>query len=114
SIFSTPVAGGLAELWGPRASCAVGLALALTGLPLLLTPALSTVMAGMVLVSVGTFFAQAIATGFVGRAARSDPAAASGLYLASYFSAGSRAALCLARSTTTSDGQPASPGSAVR
>ena len=36
----------------------------------------------MVLVGVGTFFAQATATGFVGRAARSDRGSASGIYLA--------------------------------
>ena len=42
----------------------------------------------MVLVGVGTFFAQAIATGFVGRAATSDRGSASGLYLASYFFGG--------------------------
>jgi predicted MFS family arabinose efflux permease len=40
------------------------------------------------LVGVGTFFAQATATGFVGRAAMSDRAAASGLYLASYYLGG--------------------------
>ena len=42
----------------------------------------------MVLVGVGTFFAQAVATGFVGRAAAFDRAAASGLYLASYYLGG--------------------------
>jgi hypothetical protein len=42
----------------------------------------------MVLVGAGTFFAQAIATGFVGRAAASDRGSASGLYLASYFFGG--------------------------
>jgi MFS transporter, YNFM family, putative membrane transport protein len=40
------------------------------------------------MVGVGTFFAQAIGTGFVGRAAKSDRAAASGLYLASYYLGG--------------------------
>ena len=45
-------------------------------------------MAGMVLVGVGTFFAQACATGFVGRAATSDRGSASGLYLACYFFGG--------------------------
>ena len=49
---------------------------------------LSAVLLGLVLVSVGTFIAQAIATGFVGRAARADRAAASGMYLASYFFGG--------------------------
>ncbi len=45
-------------------------------------------LAGLVLIGVGTFFAQAIATGFVGRAATFDRGAASGLYLASYFLGG--------------------------
>jgi MFS transporter, YNFM family, putative membrane transport protein len=43
---------------------------------------------GMVLVGVGTFFAQATATGFVSRAATSDRGSASGLYLACYFFGG--------------------------
>ena len=42
----------------------------------------------MVLVAAGTFFAQAVATGYVGQAATSDRGAASGLYLASYFAGG--------------------------
>ena len=53
-----------------------------------LVPQLVAVLIGMVLVGVGTFFAQAIGTGFVGRAAKSDRAAASGLYLASYYLGG--------------------------
>ena len=40
------------------------------------------------LVGIGTFLAQATATGFVGRAATSDRASASGLYLACYFLGG--------------------------
>ena len=43
------------------------------------------VLLGLALVAVGTFFAQATATGFVGRAATTDRGSASGLYLASYF-----------------------------
>jgi hypothetical protein len=46
------------------------------------------VLVGLVLIGIGTFFAQAIATGFVGRAATSNRGAASGLYLASYFFGG--------------------------
>jgi predicted MFS family arabinose efflux permease len=42
----------------------------------------------MVLVGVGTFFAQACATGFVGRAASSNRGIASGTYLACYFLGG--------------------------
>ena len=51
----------------------------------------------MVLVAVGTFFAQAVATGFVSRAAASDRGAASGLYLASYFLGGLVGSLVLGR-----------------
>ena len=40
------------------------------------------------MVGAGTFFAQAVATGFVGRAAHTDRAAASGMYLASYYLGG--------------------------
>ena len=43
---------------------------------------------GLALIGVGTFFAQATATGFVGRAATTDRGSASGLYLASYFLGG--------------------------
>jgi predicted MFS family arabinose efflux permease len=49
---------------------------------------LSAVLLGMVLVAVGTFLAQAIATGFVGRVATGDRGSASGIYLACYFTGG--------------------------
>ena len=65
-----------------------GARLAAAGLPLLLAPHLGLVVAGLGLVAIGTFFAQAIATGFVGRAATVDRGAASGIYLASYFFGG--------------------------
>ncbi len=42
----------------------------------------------MVLVGVGTFFAQASATGFVGQAAHENRGVASGTYLACYFLGG--------------------------
>jgi hypothetical protein len=42
----------------------------------------------MVLIAIGTFLAQATATGFVGHAATSDRGAASGIYLSSYFFGG--------------------------
>ncbi len=88
SVVSTPFAGQVALRCGTRITCAGGLALAALGLPLLLLPSLSAVLLGLVLLSLGTFFAQAVATGFVGRAARADRAAASGMYLACYFLGG--------------------------
>jgi predicted MFS family arabinose efflux permease len=88
SIVTTPLAGAVAGCIGARLTGAAALIFAALGLPLLLLPKLSAVLLGLVLVSVGTFFAQAVATGFVGRAARADRAAASGMYLASYFFGG--------------------------
>jgi MFS transporter, YNFM family, putative membrane transport protein len=88
SMLTTPVAGRIAVRIGTRPAIWSGLAIAAIGLPLLILPNLAIVLAGMALVGVGTFFAQAIGTGFVGRAAKSDRAAASGLYLASYYLGG--------------------------
>ena len=62
--------------------------LAVLGLPLLLLPNLTAVAGGLVLVAVGTFLAQAIVTGMVGRIVMHDRAAASGMYLAAYFAGG--------------------------
>ncbi|MBL8711042.1 MAG: MFS transporter [Rhodospirillaceae bacterium] len=88
SMLTTPLAGVAVARFGTRPSCLGGLGTALLGLPLLLTNSLSLVLIGLCLIGAGTFFAQAIATGFVGRAATSDRGAAGGLYLASYFLGG--------------------------
>jgi predicted MFS family arabinose efflux permease len=69
-------------------AAAGSLLLSLAGLALLLAPSLLMVIAGMTLVGIGTFFAQAVATGHVGRIADGDKAAASGLYLSSYYCGG--------------------------
>jgi predicted MFS family arabinose efflux permease len=95
SILTTPAAGAIVSRIGSRAAIWLGLALAGIGLPLLLAPALLSVLAGMVLVAIGTFFAQATATGFVSRTATTDRGAASGLYLASYFAGGMAGAALL-------------------
>jgi YNFM family putative membrane transporter len=55
---------------------------------LLLPPWLPVTLVGLALVGVGAFFAQASATGFVSRAATTNRAAASGLYLAFYYCGG--------------------------
>jgi predicted MFS family arabinose efflux permease len=88
SIFTTPLAGAAVQRLGTRLTMWGGLATAGIGLPLLIAPYLSAVLAGMVLVGVGTFFAQATATSFVSRAATTDRGSASGIYLASYFFGG--------------------------
>ena len=88
SIATTVLAGQAGARLGTRPTLWAALAVAAVGLPLLLLPSLIAVLTGMVLVGIGTFFAQATATGFVGRAARTDRGAASGIYLASYFFGG--------------------------
>ncbi len=88
SIITTPFAGHVAQRFGTRLTVWSSLALAALGLPLLLAPRLSAVILGLMLVGVGTFFAQAAATGFVGRAATADRGSASGIYLACYFAGG--------------------------
>ena len=88
AIFTTPMAGAAERRIGTRPALWAGLIVALLGLPLLLQPHLPAVLLGMVLVSIGTFFAQAIATGYVNRTAQADRGPASGIYLASYFAGG--------------------------
>jgi MFS transporter, YNFM family, putative membrane transport protein len=88
SVFTTPFAGYLVRRIGVRPAFLSGILVALAGLPLLLLHHLEPILAGLVLVGAGTFFAQAVATGFVGRAATTDRASASGIYLACYYVGG--------------------------
>ncbi|MDP1738859.1 MAG: MFS transporter [Caulobacter sp.] len=88
SMVTTPLAGRVASRWGARPTFWASLGLAAVGLPLLLLPSILPVIVGLMLLGVGTFFAQATATGFVGRAAKSDRAAASGMYLSCYYLGG--------------------------
>jgi MFS transporter, YNFM family, putative membrane transport protein len=88
SIITTLLAGKAVAMLGMRPSLWSGLAIAALGLPLMLSSHLAVVLGGMVLLGVGTFFAQACATGFVGQAARTNRGVASGTYLACYFFGG--------------------------
>ena len=88
SVVTTLLAGRAVHRWGTRPTLWGSLTLAGFGMPLLLLPNLSAVLLGMVLIGVGTFFAQATATGFVSRAATADRGSASGIYLACYFAGG--------------------------
>ena len=88
SIVTTPFAGLAVQRFGTQPTFWAALSLAGLGLPLLLLGKLTAVLVGLALIGVGTFFAQAAATGFVGRAATADRGAASGIYLACYFFGG--------------------------
>jgi predicted MFS family arabinose efflux permease len=88
SIVTTLLAGRAVQRFGTGPTVWGSLAVAGLGLPLLILPHLPAVLTGLMLVGIGTFFAQATATGFVSRAATTDRGSASGLYLASYFLGG--------------------------
>jgi YNFM family putative membrane transporter len=88
SMVTTPMAGAVTRRIGPGGATAGSLAVGLFGLALMLLPDLVAIIVGLTLVGVGTFFAQAVATGHVGRIARSEKAAASGLYLSFYYCGG--------------------------
>jgi MFS transporter, YNFM family, putative membrane transport protein len=88
SVVTTLLAGAVVLRCGTRPTLWASLGLAGLGLPLLLLPYLTAVLGGMVLIGVGTFLAQATATGFVSRASTADRGAASGIYLACYFAGG--------------------------
>jgi predicted MFS family arabinose efflux permease len=88
SMLTTPAAGRITNRFGAGVTVPASLAVALLGLILMLLPNLVSVIVGMTLVGIGTFFAQAVATGHVGLIAVGDKAAASGLYLSSYYCGG--------------------------
>lgn len=88
SVVTTPLAGKVVGRFGTRPTVWSSFGVAAIGLPLLLSQSFAALLVGLALVAVGTFFAQATATGFVGKAATIDRGSASGLYLASYFLGG--------------------------
>lgn len=87
AIVTTPLTGQVVRRLGTPATLLTTLGLAGFGLTLVLQSSLSLVAIGLALVGVGTFAAQAAATGHVASAA-ADRGVASGLYLASYFMGG--------------------------
>ena len=88
SLVTTLLTGACVQSFGARRSLVAGLALAAIGLALLLAQRLDVVLLGLALVAIGTFFAQAVASGYVGSRSGDERGAASGLYLAAYFSGG--------------------------
>jgi predicted MFS family arabinose efflux permease len=88
SMVTTPMAGAIVARTGAPIALFASLSFAIAGLGLLLAQRLDLMIAGLAIVGVGTFFAQAVATGHVGRSAKTDKAAASGLYLSAYYFGG--------------------------
>lgn len=88
AVITTPLAGAVVRRLGVQHTLRASLALAVLGLPLILLPSIGVVLIGLIFIGIGTFFAQATATGYVGQAATADHASASGMYLAAYFTGG--------------------------
>ncbi len=97
AILTTPLAAASVQRYGARASFHGAIIVSLVGLLLLLTPVLALFLAGLAMVGAGLFFAQSVATGYVGRTATHDHAAANGLYLASYYLGGISGAFVIGR-----------------
>ena len=97
AMITTPLAGKIAARFGARLSFLVSLGASIAALPLIAIPNLPVMLFGLAIVGAGTFFAQATATGFVGRAAKTERAAASGVYLASYYLGGLAGAALIGR-----------------
>jgi predicted MFS family arabinose efflux permease len=88
SLFTTPLSGLISRRIGAGIGIVLTLSVAVLGLFALLSNSLAAVLAGLSVVAVGTFLAQALATSQVGRIAATEKAAASGAYLASYYTGG--------------------------
>ena len=88
SLVSTLLAGALVALAGHERALFVALAAALAGLLAVAVPSLLSMLIGLALVAAGTFAAQAIVAGAVGRITAQGRPAANGLYLAAYYSGG--------------------------
>jgi YNFM family putative membrane transporter len=88
SLATTPMAEPLSARLGSCKAAVLSLLCAVIGALLTIAANPPTIFIGMALFSSGAFIAQAVVTGFVGRAAKIERAAASGLYLSAYYSGG--------------------------
>src|SRR3984893_7004695 len=96
SLVATPAAGLTTRRFGHRVALLAGSGISVVGVLMTLSDALAIVMIGLALVGGGTFFCQAVATGFTGHIANHAKGAASGLYLTAYYTGGIVGALFLA------------------
>lgn len=95
ALFTTPNASAAVSRFGPKRVFQAATLVVLVGVAACFVAALPIVLVGLALIGAGTFFMQAAATGFVGRTAQTDRAAANGLYLTSYYVGGVSGAFLL-------------------
>jgi len=87
-VVVSPIAGRLSGRIPPRRLIAIGLLVEAAGMAVLLARPLPLLVAGLVVMVLGTFTAQAVAPAFVNVTATAAKGGASALYLASYYVGG--------------------------
>ncbi|HZY02585.1 MAG TPA: MFS transporter [Anaeromyxobacteraceae bacterium] len=87
-VVSSPLAGRLVGRLGAERLMAGGVAVAAAGVLLTLLPSLGAVVAGLVVLCLGMFTAQAVAPSYVNLAAGEPKGGATALYLAFYYLGG--------------------------
>jgi len=87
-VVASPVAGRLAGRVAPERIMLFGLAVSAAGLAATLLPSLPWIVAGLGVMVVGTFAAQALGPSWVNEAAPSAKGGANALYLAFYYAGG--------------------------
>jgi YNFM family putative membrane transporter len=92
-VVVSPLAGGLSGRVPPRRLIAIGLAVEALGMAATLASPLPVLVAGLVVLVVGTFTAQAVAPAFVNVTARTAKGGASALYLTFYYLGGTLGSL---------------------
>jgi MFS transporter, YNFM family, putative membrane transport protein len=87
-VIVSPIAGRLAARVPAPRLIGLGLVVELVGMGIALAPSLPVVIAGLVILVLGTFTAQAVAPAFVNATARQAKGGASALYLTFYYVGG--------------------------
>jgi MFS transporter, YNFM family, putative membrane transport protein len=91
--WASTAAGRLGDRFGRRTVLWIGAAVAVAGIALTLPPWLPTVLAGLLVLTVGFFTGHSVASGWVGRRSAAlpggSPAVASSLYLLCYYAGSS-------------------------
>ncbi|MEM6481395.1 MAG: MFS transporter [Pseudomonadota bacterium] len=95
ALITTPYAARAVTRFGPQRVFQIAALIAIVGVALTLATGMTTILTGLALIGASTFFMQAAATGFVGRTATQNRAAANGLYLTCYYIGGLAGAFLL-------------------
>jgi YNFM family putative membrane transporter len=84
-MFASSAAGALADRLGRTSVVVAGSLVTMSGLALTLLHPLTSVIAGIVVITVGFFMVHSVASGWVGRLASRNKSHAASLYLLSYY-----------------------------